>query len=154
RATKANRRSGGVPPSSASRLSAASSTASSSREGTAMTDAHFMGRGHTASARPCPPRGSAALLWFRREKMIVTRQELEAGLAALAVEVRDPRAGIYGTDSLSWQLNRELGNFLGAGRAALLQLAHPPVAHAIAEHSTTRADVRTRFRRTFANIFA
>jgi uncharacterized protein (DUF2236 family) len=87
-------------------------------------------------------------------KMIVTRRELEQGLAELVEKVQDPRAGIYDTNSESWRLNRELVNFLGAGRAALLQLAHPPVAHAIAEHSVTRADVRTRFRRTFANIFA
>jgi len=44
--------------------------------------------------------------------------------------------------------------FLGGGRAALLQLAHPMVAYAIDHHSKTRAVVLGRFQRTFRHIFA
>ena len=44
--------------------------------------------------------------------------------------------------------------FVGGGRAALLQLAHPMVAHAVEHHSRTRADVLGRFQRTFRNVFA
>lgn len=52
-----------------------------------------------------------------------------------------------------WKLNAGLDNFLGAGRAILLQLAHPYVAYAIADHSTTVSDVRKRFQATFENVF-
>ncbi len=43
---------------------------------------------------------------------------------------------------------------LGAGRALLLQLAHPWVAAAIAEHSRVLADPLGRFHRTFGTVFA
>ena len=85
----------------------------------------------------------------------VTRDQLEAGMArARALAPADPRAGIHGPDSLAWEWGREAINFLGAGRAALLQLAHPPVAHAIDQHSATRSDARGRFERTFQSVFA
>lgn len=86
--------------------------------------------------------------------MVVTRADLEASLAALRRQISDPRAGILGPGSIAWQLGGELAVFLGGGRAALLQLAHPMVACAIAQHSHTRADVAGRFRRTFRRVFA
>jgi len=86
--------------------------------------------------------------------MVVTRADLEDSLAALREEIRDPRAGILGPHSLAWQLGGDLAVFLGGGRAALLQLAHPMIAYAIAQHSYTRADVAARFRRTFRSVFA
>ena len=85
---------------------------------------------------------------------VVTRDQLEAQLAALVRDVRDAREGILGPRSVAWQLGGDLGVFLGGGRAALLQLAHPMVAHAIDHHSRTRADVVGRFQRTFRHIFA
>lgn len=85
---------------------------------------------------------------------VVTRNELEEALAELAAGVADPRAGILGPSSLTWELGGDLAVFLGSGRAALLQLAHPMVAHAIDHHSATRADVLGRFERTFRNVFA
>lgn len=86
--------------------------------------------------------------------MIVTRADLEASLAALCTQVDDPRTGILGPRSITWRIGGELAVFLGGGRAALLQLAHPMVAYAIDQHSHTRADVTGRFRRTFRNVFA
>jgi uncharacterized protein (DUF2236 family) len=86
--------------------------------------------------------------------MIVTRGDLEASLAVLRAQVDDPRTGILGPRSIVWRLGGELAVFLGGGRAALLQLAHPMVAYAIDQHSHTRADVTGRFRRTFRNVFA
>jgi uncharacterized protein (DUF2236 family) len=88
--------------------------------------------------------------------VIVTRDQLEAGLARARSRAgsQDPRAGIHGPGSLTWELNREAVNFVGGGRAILLQLAHPFVAHAIAQHSTTLTDARGRFERTFAGVFA
>ena len=85
---------------------------------------------------------------------IVSRDQLEAGLARARAQVVDPRAGIYGPGSLSWHINREVIQMWGGGRAILLQLAHPFVAHAIEQHSRTRSDARGRFQRTFANVFA
>jgi uncharacterized protein (DUF2236 family) len=86
--------------------------------------------------------------------MIVARADLEASLAALRGEVDDPRGGILGPRSTAWRIGGDLAVFLGGGRAALLQLAHPMVAYAIEQHSHTRADVAGRFQRTFRNVFA
>jgi uncharacterized protein (DUF2236 family) len=85
---------------------------------------------------------------------IVTREQLEASLGELRAHVIDPRDGILGPRSLAWQLGSDLALFLGGGRAALLQLAHPMVAYAIDQHSRTRTDVVGRFQRTFRNVFA
>ena len=85
---------------------------------------------------------------------VVTRDELEASLEALRTSTPNPRAGILGPRSVAWRLGGDLAVFAGGGRAALLQLAHPMVAHAIEHHSSTRADVLGRFQRTFRNVFA
>jgi uncharacterized protein (DUF2236 family) len=84
----------------------------------------------------------------------VARADLERALAHLAAGVLDPRAGVFGPGSRVWSLNREAVIFLGGGRAALLQLAHPAVAQAVAEHSRTREDMLGRFLRTFEHVFA
>src|SRR5512134_1060202 len=86
--------------------------------------------------------------------VIVTREDLEASLLRLRETVADPRAGILGPQSIGWRIGADLALFLGGGRAALLQLAHPHVAHAVDQHSRTRADVVGRFQRTFRNVFA
>jgi uncharacterized protein (DUF2236 family) len=84
----------------------------------------------------------------------VEREELERHLAELAARVSDPRAGLYGPSSISWEVNREGVLMLGGGAAALLQLAHPYVARAIEQHSKTKTDPVGRFQRTFAHVFA
>src|SRR5205823_1498464 len=71
-----------------------------------------------------------------------------------ARDVPDPREGILGPRSIAWRLGGDLAVFLGGGRAALLQLAHPAVAYAVDQHSRARADVVGRFQRTFRNVFA
>lgn len=85
--------------------------------------------------------------------MTVTRAELEAFISEIRASVSDPRAGIFGPGTWSWTINRESILFLGAGRAALLQLAHPWVAHGVDQHSAARSDPLGRFRRTFENVF-
>jgi uncharacterized protein (DUF2236 family) len=55
---------------------------------------------------------------------------------------------------MAWRVNREAAVFLGGGRAALMQLAHPFVAHAVEQHSATRADPQGRFVRTFLHVNA
>jgi uncharacterized protein (DUF2236 family) len=86
--------------------------------------------------------------------MTVTRAELEQLIAAVRAEVTDPTAGIYGPRSISWEIGKEAALFVGGGRAALLQLAHPFVAHAVDQHSATRTDPLGRFQRTFDAVFA
>jgi uncharacterized protein (DUF2236 family) len=84
----------------------------------------------------------------------VSRDDLERCIDELRADVTDPRAGLFGPESLSWLVDREAINFLCAGRAALLQLAHPFVAHAIDQHSDTKRDPLRRFRRTFAFVYS
>lgn len=86
--------------------------------------------------------------------MTVTRDDLERMLEQLQAEVEDPRAGIYGPASQAWTISKESILFLGGGRAALLQTAHPFVAHGVDQHSATKHDPLGRFQRTFDNVFA
>ena len=83
----------------------------------------------------------------------VSFRESEALLAQVAARTADANAGIYGPESLSWRINREAALFLGAGRAALLQLAHPWVAAALAEHSRAMSRPVARFHGTFRIVF-
>ncbi len=84
----------------------------------------------------------------------VTEKDSEALLAEVAARTRRPEAGIFGPESISWRINGEAALFLGAGRAALLQLAHPWVAAALAEHSSVLAKPIARFHGTFRIVFA
>jgi len=85
--------------------------------------------------------------------MIVGRRDLESVLSELTRDVRDPRAGLFGPNSMSWRVSREIALLAGGGRAALLQLAHPYVSHAIEQHSPTKTDPSGRFLRTFTGVF-
>jgi uncharacterized protein (DUF2236 family) len=76
----------------------------------------------------------------------------EDGLARLRATAPNPQAGMFGPGSMLWRVDREAAVFLGAGRALLLQLAHPWVAAAIAEHGHALADPIGRFHRTFAVV--
>jgi uncharacterized protein (DUF2236 family) len=64
-----------------------------------------------------------------------------------------PGDGFFGPGSVTWHVNRESAVFLGAGRAALLQLAHPWVAVALAQHSNLLHDAIGRFHSTFRVIY-
>lgn len=83
----------------------------------------------------------------------VTEQDSDALLARVARLAAGPETGIFGPKSLTWRINRESALFLGAGRAALLQLAHPWVAAALAEHSTVLNRPIARFHNTFRVVF-
>ena len=83
----------------------------------------------------------------------VSTDDLEALLAELRRSTPDPRVGIFGPGSMNWKVNRESALFFAAGRAALLQLAHPWVAAAIAQHSHTLRDPVRRFHNTFRLMF-
>jgi len=84
---------------------------------------------------------------------MVRPADLEELLSAIGSSVAKPLEGLFGPESISWRVNRESALFLGAGRAALMQLAHPWVAAAIAEHSKTLQRPVARFHRTFRVIF-
>lgn len=86
--------------------------------------------------------------------MQVSREDFLRSLERARAHVGDEHAGIHGPGSISWKVNREAVLFLGGGRASLLQLAHPFVAHAVDQHSDTRNDVQGRFQRTFMNVYA
>jgi uncharacterized protein (DUF2236 family) len=77
----------------------------------------------------------------------------EALLRGAAAQAAGPAEGLFGPQSASWSIDREAAIFLGAGRALLLQLAHPWVAAAIAEHSPVLDDPIGRFHRTFRVMF-
>ena len=85
---------------------------------------------------------------------MVSGIDLEAALDQVRARAAGPVDGVFGSDTTTWRIDREAVIFLGAGRALLLQLAHPWVAAAIAEHSKTFADPIGRFHRTFDIVFA
>lgn len=82
-----------------------------------------------------------------------SRGQLESYIVAAAACVRDPAEGIFGADSVTWRISRESAVFLGAGRAALLQLAHPWVTAALDQHSTVMRKPIKRFHDTFRVVF-
>src|ERR1700736_2875969 len=84
---------------------------------------------------------------------LVSENDLEAALDFVRARAAGSVEGIFGPASMTWRIDREAVIFLGAGRALLLQLAHPWVAAAVAEHSRTFADPIGRFHRTFDVVF-
>lgn len=62
--------------------------------------------------------------------------------------------GLFGPDSVSWRIDREMLVLAGGSCALLMQLAHPGVAAGVAEHSDVRADPFARLRRTLAATYA
>ena len=84
---------------------------------------------------------------------IISEADLEHELRIVRSAAAGGQAGIFGPDSAIWHIDREAAVFLGAGRALLLQLAHPQVAAAIAQHSRSLTDPVGRFHRTFSIVF-
>jgi uncharacterized protein (DUF2236 family) len=84
---------------------------------------------------------------------MVSEHDLESRLAEVRAQASGAKQGVFGPNSVTWKVNREAALFLGAGRALLLQLAHPWVAQAITDHSTTITDPIRRFHRTFDLMF-
>jgi uncharacterized protein (DUF2236 family) len=83
----------------------------------------------------------------------IDAEELERRLAEVRAGAAGETPGVFGPRSMIWRVDREAALFLGAGRALLLQLAHPWVAAGIAQHSTTLPDPIGRFHRTFEIMF-
>jgi uncharacterized protein (DUF2236 family) len=85
--------------------------------------------------------------------LLLSEDDFESSLDTVREAAAGAMEGVFGPASLTWRIDREAAVFLGAGRALLLQLAHPWVAAAIAEHSRTFADPIGRFHRTFNTTF-
>lgn len=83
----------------------------------------------------------------------VSKKDLLQQLEVMKSRVIDPNAGIFGPGSMFWEIGKYSTAFVGAGRAALLQTAHPWVANGIKQHSRTMQDPLSRFRGTFTNVF-
>lgn len=84
----------------------------------------------------------------------VSAQEFDAVLAEIAERRKDGRSGVFGPQSMFWKINRESALFLGAGRAALLQLAHPWVSTSLQQHSRVMSNPIARFHHTFRIVFS
>ncbi len=85
--------------------------------------------------------------------MIIERPQLEERLNRLRQQVESPKAGLFGPSSLMWRYSGDSAVFVAGGRAALMQLAHPYVATAIAQHSSAVQNPLGRFQRTFEQVF-
>src|SRR5271157_5174585 len=68
-------------------------------------------------------------------RQYVSNADSHSLLSSLEQLPGEPGDGFFGPGSITWRVNRESVVFLGAGRAALLQLAHPWVAASLAHHS-------------------
>lgn len=95
-----------------------------------------------------PSNGMAPLpQWVNDQEFCEQLNKLHGGIP-------DARIGLYGPDSMMWKVARPaISGAWGAGRALLLQTAHPWVTAGIDEHSIVREDPMLRARRTFVNIF-
>jgi uncharacterized protein (DUF2236 family) len=83
----------------------------------------------------------------------VSSEDSRGLVSSLETLPGEARNGFFGPGSVTWRVNRESAVFLGAGRAALLQLAHPWVAVALAHHSNLLNDAIGRFHSTFRVIY-
>ena len=83
---------------------------------------------------------------------VITSEAFERELMALRTPGTDPCQGFFGPDSPLWEMGRQTLSLAGAGRATLLQLAHPWVAQAIHDHSRTRTEPLDRLRGTFTFV--
>src|SRR5215468_2975270 len=85
--------------------------------------------------------------------LLVSESDLERLLEFVRSHAAGPLEGVFGPRSITWRVSRESALFLGAGRALYLQLAHPWVASAVAQHSDGLTDPIGRFQRTFRIVF-
>jgi uncharacterized protein (DUF2236 family) len=85
---------------------------------------------------------------------IVTAADLDRTLRWAEAQAPSPAAGLFGPESATWQIDRESILFLSAGRALLMQIAHPWVAQGVFDHSISLDDPFRRFHRTFSAMFS
>lgn len=79
---------------------------------------------------------------------------LEIGQAWALQHARGEVEGLFGPESMLWQISREMVLMLAGGRALVLQLAHPAVCEGVASNSRFRNNLIRRARRTFSFVFS
>lgn len=85
----------------------------------------------------------------------VTADSFQRQLERVHARVPEPTIGLFGPESMMWRIGRcHLASVMGAGRALLLQIAHPWVTQGVDHHSRTRTDPIGRGRRTFTNVLS
>ena len=62
--------------------------------------------------------------------------------------------GLFGPDSISWEVMGDASGFVAGIRALLIQAAHPEVVAGVADHSRYREDPLGRLSRTSAYVTA
>jgi uncharacterized protein (DUF2236 family) len=62
--------------------------------------------------------------------------------------------GLFGPDSITWEVMGDAASFIGGMRALLIQAAHPEVAAGVADHSRYREDPLGRLSRTSSYVTA
>lgn len=62
--------------------------------------------------------------------------------------------GLFGPDSVTWEVMGDVSGFIGGIRALLIQAAHPEVVAGVADHSRYREDPLGRLSRTSAYVTA
>lgn len=75
------------------------------------------------------------MLEFVKSPQLRSLKDYSQFLQDLASNIENPSAGFFGPGTMAWRLNREAILALVVLRALLLQVAHPKVAQAIADHS-------------------
>lgn len=89
------------------------------------------------------------------ETKTISRDQFERQLELVASQVKDPKVGLFGPDSMMWKLSRHaLFGAHGSGRALLLQIAHPWVTRGVDQHSKTRSDPLARAAGTFSAVLS
>jgi len=76
------------------------------------------------------------------------------GLAAAGRRSARTSRGFFSPQSAVWRVDREMALLLGGGRALLMQLAHPKIAAAVADHSSFREDPLGRLYRTMNRMWS
>ncbi|KIG16113.1 hypothetical protein DB30_04985 [Enhygromyxa salina] len=80
---------------------------------------------------------------------VVDADELDRSMRDV-FDVVDPNVGLFGPDTISWELYSQKAVWFGAMRANLLQASHPGVAAALVNNS--KADVGLRLQTTIAFV--
>lgn len=84
------------------------------------------------------------------DAMWLSEEDVKHSLSAIPNLPSISDHGLFGPDSQFWRVNRHAAvYFLGAIPAVMMQLAHPWVASAIAQHSKIMTDPRQRARMTY-----
>lgn len=103
-----------------------------------------------------PDRGLAHLLgWVRGRAMAAAGDLFSHGPYPLAATMSYPGdPGLFGPDSMTWEVVADTAVFVGGIRALMVQAAHPEVAAGVADHSRYREDPLGRLSRTAAYVTA